>query len=236
MKTIFLFLLFSQLAWSQKILIDPGHGGKDHGAKGRIAGTKGIQSEKNLTLKLAKILKEKLKKKYTVFLTREKDKHISLEDRAKLAEELKVDIVLSIHFNSSEYRNARGFETYYLDNHDDVAVKRLESAENHGFSEDSLVNKILIDLAIKLTSSKSKKLAKLTHQNLVKRIKGKYKIKDRGFKPGNFYVLALSKRPGLLLEAGFMSNRKELSKISNQNFFNDYAEGILSGLNAFYGK
>ncbi len=162
--------------------------------------------------------------------------NISLEQRAKLAEDLKVDLVLSLHFNSSEHKVARGFETYYLDNHDDVAVKKLENSENLGFSEDSLVNKILIDLAIKLTSTKSKELAKLTHQNIAKKIKRKYKIRDRGFKPGNFYVLALSKRPGLLLEAGFMSNKKELSKINNQRFFNDYADGILSGLKQFYKK
>lgn len=236
MKFIFCLFFVSFNVYPQKILLDPGHGGKDFGAKGIIGNSKNIQFEKDLTLKLALLLESKLKKNYQVFLTRDSDKEISLLDRAKLAEDLKIDIMLSIHFNSSKHSEARGFETYYLDNHDDSAVKKLESEENLGFSEDSIVNKILIDLAIKLTSSKSKNLANLIHQNLSKKIKGKYNIKDRGYKPGAFYVLALSKRPGLLLEAGFMSNTRELSKISNNSFFNDYAEGIVAGLKEYFSQ
>ena len=78
--------------------------------------------------------------------------------------------------------------------------------------EDKVINQILIDIVIEKTVSSSKKLAKYIHQNLNKKISKKFRMKNREVKPGLFYVLALSKRPGVLIEAGFMSNPKEIKK------------------------
>ena len=62
---------------------------------------------------------------------------------------------------------------------------------------------------------------------------GKYHLKDRGAKPGLFYVLALSKRPGLLLEVGFISNESELRKIISPKFQKVYAKSIVDGINSY---
>jgi N-acetylmuramoyl-L-alanine amidase len=56
---------------------------------------------------------------------------------------------------------------------------------------------------------------------------------DRGVKSGLFYVLALSKRPGLLIEAGFVSNQDELKKINQEKYLDDLAKAIADGVLGF---
>src|SRR5690606_5479490 len=72
--------------------------------------------------------------------------------------------------------------------------------------------------------------------NIVKNVSKKHGIRDRKYRPGNFYVLALSKRPGLLLEAGFLSNPRELKKITNPSYLNDYADGVYKGINQYFKR
>jgi N-acetylmuramoyl-L-alanine amidase len=147
-----------------------------------------------------------------------------------MADKVKADLFISIHFNSSSDTSARGFETYYLDNNQDAAVKKVEKQENMSLKgEDLVVQQILIDLAIQQTVVASRKLSEAVH----KRVKSYLKplsMNDRGVKPGLFYVLALSKRPGLLLEAGFISNQKELKQINHEEFLERYAQGVALGL------
>ena len=76
----------------------------------------------------------------------------------------------------------------------------------------------------------SKKLASLVHQELKQDVGKKFNLKDRGIKPGLFYVLALSKRPSLLLEVGFISNQIELEKIKSIEFQKKYASAVAEGI------
>ena len=80
-----------------------------------------------------------------------------------------------------------------------------------GFNGKLLIGNLSLNLC--LTVPSSKKLANSIHSNLKNVMTKKFNLKDRGIKPGLFYVLALSKRPGVLIEAGFMSNKKEIKKI-----------------------
>lgn len=237
---LFIFLLsffLVQSSWSFVVLIDPGHGGEELGAikkvkkkiKGKIK-TVNIY-EKNLCLKLAKLVKKNLDPYYTTYLTRSIDRTVGLGERAQLAEDVKADLFVSIHFNSSEYTKSEGFETYYLDNHADVAVKKVENIENKFLKgAEKIVNQILIDLVISKTVTESKKLANNVHKNIKSNIENKFKMKDRGVKPGLFYVLALSKRPGILIEVGFVSNDKEIWKIQKASFLEGYAKAIAKGI------
>lgn len=223
------------------ILIDPGHGGKELGAVSTIV-TKNKRGkrvktkvyEKDLNLRLAKFLQQKLMHKFSVYLTRSIDRTVSLDDRASLADTVKADLFISIHFNSAKSSDFHGFETYYLDNHDEKAIRKVEAVENSDLSgEDKIINQILIDLVVGKTVKSSKKLANLVHGNIGKKIKP-FKRKDRGIKPGLFYVLALSKRPGVLIEAGFMSNPKEIFQLKSDKYLKAYAQGIADGITAFY--
>lgn len=214
-------LFFSFHASSAVILIDPGHGGDDHGAKSSSS------SEKYLTLQLAKKIHEKLEKKHVAYLSRSIDRTLTLMERAELAEKVKADLFISVHINSAVDKNSKGFETYYLDNHNHAANKKIENIENASLEgDDKIVNQILIDLVISKTVKQSKKLATMVHSR-IKNVVGKsYPFVDRGVKPGLFYVLALSKRPGILLEAGFISNSKEAKMMASPGFQDAYASAV----------
>lgn len=223
------------------VLIDPGHGGEELGAMSRLwlkkkNGSKKTKNvyEKDLTLRLSKKLKKYLDPFYTTYLTRSFDRTVGLDERAHMADVVKADLFVSIHFNSSNESKSNGFETYYLDNHADVAIKKVENIENKYLKGAAkTVNQILIDLVIQKTVSQSKKLANSIHNKVAKSVGKKYKLKNRGVKPGLFFVLALSKRPGVLIEAGFMSNYKELSIMNKEIFLDRYARDISFGIREY---
>jgi N-acetylmuramoyl-L-alanine amidase len=226
----FIFLSISN-AQAFTILIDPGHGGDDDGAKVQTV------KEKDLSLSIAKKIQEKLSKDYSVFLTRSVDRTVSLPERAAIAEKMKTDLFISVHINSSPIGLASGFETYYLDNHNDVASKKVEKTENITMTKEELtVQQILVDLVVEQTVKTSKPLAASIHSAIKSKVGRKYHIRSRGIKPGLFYVLALSKRPGVLLEVGFISTPKERARMMSQKFQNDYADAVVSGIRKYLSK
>ena len=236
MKYLFLILFLIQNAFSQTILIDPGHGGEDKGATAKI---KGIQiHEKDLALSISKKIFKKLKKKgFQVYLTRSIDREVSLEKRAELAEKIKADLFISIHLNSGHKKRSSGFEIYYLDNHSDAAIKKVEEVENKEWTgEQKVVNQILTELVIERTVKSSKRLSSLIHRSVMRKITRRYGFKDRGVKPGLFYVLALSKRPAALIEVGFISNKNELKKMSSPSFQNRFSNAIVRGIKKYFAK
>ncbi len=231
------FLLHFSNASGITILIDPGHGGDEDGAVATTVGENPPRmiKEKDIALDISKKIFEKLKKEnYSVFLTRSIDRTVSLAERAAIAEKTKADLFISVHINSSSEAGAVGFETYYLDNHDDVAIKKVEKTENiQNAGENVLVQQILIDLVVEQTVKTSKPLAINIHSQLKEKIGKKYKVHSRGVKPGLFYVLALSKRPGVLLEVGFISTLKERVRMLNPKFQDDYASAVVLGIKKY---
>jgi N-acetylmuramoyl-L-alanine amidase len=230
LSALFATLLATPSVWAYTILIDPGHGGEEHGAsvihKGKTI------YEKDLSLAYAKSLYQELSRFFSTYLTRSYDKTVSLQARADLAEKIKADLVISIHFNSFSNSTPKGYETYYLDNHKDGAVQKVENIENKGLAgEDLVINQILIDLVIQKTVDTSKKLAIDVHTSVLKELKAKnYSIPNRKVRPGLFYLLALSKRPGMLIEVGFMSNPKELERLLNEKFRQTWAQAMAKAL------
>lgn len=224
-------------AVAMTILIDPGHGGEDEGAVAHfIQNGKNVTiKEKDLTLAISEHLYELLRAKHTVFLTRSFDRTLSLKERAIIADKVKADLFISIHINSSADQSVHGLETYYLDNSDDWAVKKVEKTENILGKEDDVVQQILVDLVIEKTVEISKPLAMSIHQKLKQDLVN-FKVHNRGVKPGLFYVLALSKRPGVLLEAGFISNAKDRKLILNPKYQKAYARSVALSLESFVKK
>lgn len=233
---LFLFLSM-QNSFALTILIDPGHGGEDDGAKAETVGRTPpeIIKEKDIALSIAKRIYDKLSNMgHTVFLTRSFDRTVSLPERAAIAEKTKADLFISVHINSSPAGGAVGFETYYLGNHDDWAIKKVEKTENVQTKGDEVVvQQILVDLVIDQTVNTSKPLAQDIHTEIKKSVGRKYGIHSRGIKPGLFFVLALSKRPGVLLEVGFISTQKERVRMMNPQFQEDYANAVVRGVENF---
>ena len=109
------------------VVIDPGHGGKDPGARG-VTGS----DEKDITLTIAQMVAERLSEdpQIRVVLTRTDDTYVSLEQRTAIANAQGADLFLSIHGNASENPQLAGVETYTLNNTDDRATIRLAALEN----------------------------------------------------------------------------------------------------------
>lgn len=227
---ILITFLISLSLQAKVILIDPGHGGEEIGAVGNSEGKKKKIYEKDLSLRLAKKIKDELGKTTSAYLTRSLDRAVSLQERADLADVVKADLFISVHFNSSTDIRSNGFELYYLDNNSNVAANKVERAENLNLQgEELIVNQILVDLVVQQTVNYSKKLASAVYES-VRPVVRMHKMNDRGIKPGLFYVLALSKRPGLLIEAGFVSNASELKKVNEEKYLNDMAKAIAAGV------
>jgi N-acetylmuramoyl-L-alanine amidase len=238
---ISLICIYSSFAFSYTVLIDPGHGGDDEGASYQIV--KKINGktfitpiyEKDLALQLSKKIYNILRKKnYNAYLTRSFDRTVDLNERAEMAEKLKADLFVSIHVNSSFSRRSKGFETYYLDNHKDAVVRKVEEVENRNLKgEELIIQQIITDLIVEKTTKSSKKLARYIHKSLQGFIVKKFKVKDRGVKPGLFFVLALAKRPAVLLEVGFLSNPKEVNKLMDHKFQSAYAISVVKGIERY---
>lgn len=237
MKAFFSLVLISLLsftAFSKKpiIIIDPGHGGNDPGSLGAFRGK--VIKEKDIALKIAKRVMKKLHGEYDVYLTRTSDIYLSPQKRASIAEIVGAELFISIHLNSHENRRFSGFETYYLDNREDKALSRVEQEENQSKTW-SDVDKILMDIVVSKTVDRSKKLSRVLHNEIRKKLKP-FSMRDRGIKAGLFYVLAFAKRPGVLLEIGFLSNDNDASKLTSTQFQKSYADGIVNGIKNYFSS
>lgn len=231
---LILFIIIGTTCFAKKpiIIIDPGHGGNDPGTLGAYKGK--VIKEKDIALTIAKRVQKSLYEEFDIYLTRTSDIYLSPQKRASIAEVVGADLFISIHVNSNENKRYSGFETYYLDNREDKALSRVEQEENQSKSW-SDVDKILMDIVVHKTVDRSKKFSKILHNEIRKELKP-FGIRDRGIKAGLFYVLAFAKRPGVLLEIGFLSNEGDASHLTSKRFQKSYAKGIVKGIKDYFSK
>lgn len=216
------------------IVLDPGHGGKDPGAVGKL-GTK----EKDLNLDIAKRLARRLKQTgYRVLLTRETDEFVSLGGRVNFANKNKADIFISIHNNASrDNPRAIGFESYFLsEGKTDLEraqalkeneVLKIEGVDNSFLNDDLTL--ILSDLAQTEFLKESEKLASAI-QDAADSYLG---LANRGVKQTGFYVLRGALMPAILVECGFLSNRREEKLLRQEKMRERIAEAIFLGVRNF---
>ncbi len=218
----------SDLRPVRTVIIDPGHGGRDPGA----TGYQGLR-EKDVALRLARALGKELETKgFRVVYTREDDRTIGLEERTAIAEANRGDVFVSLHANSAPRRSVSGIETYYLDQENERHSLRVAAREN-GIDRDQVndLQKTLTRLRVSEASVQSRRLATFVHQQVVTGVGGKYgKIRDLGVKKGPFYVLFLSNMPAILVEAGFLTNRREARRLRNGDYLDGIAAQIATGL------
>ncbi len=213
------------------VIVDPGHGGTDPGAIG-IGGLR----EKDVTLRLARVLSKRLTEKgFEVVLTRTTDKAVSLEERTAIAEANRGDVFISLHANAAPRRSVNGIETYYPDKNHERHSLRVAMREN-GVTREQLddLQRTLAKLRIAEMSPQSAKLATLVQAQLVTELPSRYgKIQDLGAKKGPFYVLFLSNMPAILVEAGFLTNRMEAKRLRNPEYLESVASQITVGLERY---
>ncbi len=217
----------------RKIVLDPGHGGKDPGAIG-VGGV----AEKDIVLRIAKKLAGKLKREMgiEVILTRQDDTFIPLEERTAIANAEGADLFISLHTNASPNPEARGIETYYLDNTTDEASIRLAAREN-GTSRKSIsdLQFILSDLTQNLKLEDSISLAHRLQSSIVSRMGQKYgEVKDLGVKRALFYVLVGARMPSILVEMSFITNRSEGSALARHTYQETLVDSLFEGIKKYH--
>ena len=217
----------------RRVVIDPGHGGHDTGTVG-ADGTE----EKDVALAISKRLRAVLTEQgLEVVLTRDTDRFVRLEDRARLANAAKGDLFISVHCNSLPQRHIRGIETYTLNLASDRYAIRLAARENatseKGMSD---LRFLLADLATRANTEESVRLATQVQAGLVTRLTPKdKKMRDLGTKEALFYVLLGTKMPAILVETGFLSNPEEEKRLASAGYQDEVARAIAAGVQEFLG-
>jgi N-acetylmuramoyl-L-alanine amidase len=216
----------------RRIVVDPGHGGKDPGA----VGLSGLQ-EKDVVLsigqKVAKMIREELG--IDAVMTRSTDVFIELQERTAIANQVGADLFISIHANAALNRKANGIETYYLNLAKTEKAAQLAARENGTSLEKvSLLQAVLFDLMANYKLNDSAHLAEEVQKALFKRLSGHDPAtKNLGVKQGPFYVLVGATMPSILIESAFISNPQEEMKLADPKYLEETAEGIIDGIVAY---
>lgn len=220
-----------------RILIDPGHGGKDPGAV-----KKGSSKEKDLNLAVAKILYDLLKKEkgFEVKISRDSDVFITLGKRASMANDFKADVFVSIHANAAKRASANGFEVYFRsDKASDAEAAETAALENEALQYEgkgggtvSFADLLLKSLATNENINQSSKLAGHIRNSVTKK-SGNLGIKvhqNSAIKQANFYVLRGVNSTAVLVEMGYLSNANDRKRLNTKSVRQKMAESIRDGI------
>jgi N-acetylmuramoyl-L-alanine amidase/type II secretory pathway predicted ATPase ExeA len=216
-----------------RIAIDPGHGGYDTGTKG----PQGLL-EKDLcldvALRLGQLIEENIAGAEVIY-TRKDDRHVSLEDRTSVANAANADLFISIHANSSDIREARGVETYYLSLATSPQSRELVTRENAS-AQSSLHD--LSDLVAKITRNEKIAESKLLAVDIQNTLSQRLQLvsgreTNRGVKQAPFVVLTGANMPAVLSEISFVSNASDESLLLESGQRQRVAEGLYRGIAAY---
>ena len=247
---LLLLLLVTAGAYGQKkqngntkpftLVIDPGHGGVDPGALGKIV------KEKDVNLSVSKLFADMVKEKYPevkIIFTRTTDVQIPLVQRANIANEANADLFISIHSNASKNRSANGCETFTLGPGSSVEAKAAAMYENEvilsednfeeiykGFDPRSSESYIIFELMRGQDMERSAELAQLVQNGMV----NNGKLLNRGVSSAGFLVLHRTVMPKILVELGFISNREEEKFLASKEGQKKLAKGIFDGFSRYY--
>ncbi len=217
------------------ILVDAGHGGKDPGALKtyNVNGKNVTIQEKDINLKVAKLLGERLKSAYPdkqIILTRDKDVYLTLQERTEIANNVKVRedeavLFISIHVNSSLNKTSSGYEVWYL------SPGYRRTVLDKSSTEDSSLFPILNSMLEEEYTTESIMIAKFIMDGLQSQIGNESKA--RGIKAEEWFVVKNSNMPSVLIELGFVSNEKEALLLNNDTYLKKATLGIYNGIAAF---
>jgi N-acetylmuramoyl-L-alanine amidase len=213
------------------IVIDPGHGGEEPGARGP-----GGTLEKDVTLAVARRLKAAIEGRLGmhVLLTRDWDQTVRLDQRAALANNNKADLFISLHANASFHASIRGAEVYYLslDEYGEAARRRATSGPQvlpvlgGGTRQIEVVR---WDMAQARHVSNSAMLARLMEGRLRERVE----MSPRALQQAPLRVLLGANMPAVLVEMGFLSNPEQERQLASDAYQNAVAQALFDGIVRF---
>lgn len=217
----------------RRIVIDPGHGGKDYGAPGYLKGV----HEKKVVLQIGKRLADMIRKEIQceVILTRSSDSYLSLEERTAIANTKEGDLFISIHTNASKDPRAYGIETYILNLATDDESIRVAARENATSTKNiSDLDSILHDLMQHAKVSESTRLGSYVQNAMLSQLGKKYRqVNNKGVKQAPFYVLLGAEMPSILIETSFISNPRECKRLISSDYQEKLCRGIVQGIKRY---
>ncbi len=217
------------------IVIDPGHGGKDAGAIG-VNGAKEKDINLAVSLKLGQLIKENFRDVKVVY-TRKTDVFVDLYKRGKIANENNGKLFISLHCNSTPKKpsDASGFEVYLLRpgrTKEAIAIAEFENSviqyeeDPNRYQKLTDENFILVSMAQSAYMRFSEKFAEMLHNQF----SNHSIISSRGVKQAGFYVLVGASMPNVLVEMGFLSNKKDAEYLSSKNGQTEIANKIFNAI------
>ncbi len=220
------------------VVIDAGHGGKDPGAIG-VTGVKEKVINLGIALKLGKLITENLPDVKVVY-TRKSDQFVELYKRGKIANEAGGKLFISIHCNSTPQKDVstRGFEVYLLRpgrTKQAIAIAEFENSvinfedDPNRYQQLTDENFILVSMAHSQYMRYSEKFSDLLNQQWKKNVG----IPSLGIKQAGFYVLVGASMPSVLIEAGFLSNRKDEAHLASSTGQSEIAQAIFESLKKY---
>ena len=218
------------------VVIDPGHGGRDPGASSPFTNL----AEKNLTLAIARELRDRLAEngRVRVALTRDGDEYIHLDDRYAVARRLNADLFISIHADAAPNDGARGATIYTLSEvASDHQAALLASRQNESdrvagarLSGDANVNMILIDLAQRESMDVSADFARI----LYREANPIFPFRPNWHRFAAFIVLKAPDIPSVLFESGYLTNAADSRFIASENGRAAIASGLQRAIEAHF--
>ncbi len=217
------------------IVLDPGHGGENTGCIGPHK-----VYEKVVTLQVALAIEKELNKQLDskVVLTRRSDVYIGLRERTRMATDQGADVFISIHMNASATGRGKGIETFFLSTGSSSAeVRALVQREQEDYPIDTPakdvskgdLDNVLYDLKLRAAHSLSEKLAARVQRAMLLQTKGD----NRGVKQAPFAVLKEAEVPAIVLECGFLTNKREAEDLLKPDYQERIAKAVALALIRF---
>ena len=212
-----------------RIVLDPGHGGRDPGA----LGSNGLR-EKDITLDIALRLKKLLESRIgcEVILTRNTDRFLSLEERTAIANSNEADLFVSIHTNASNNRKTKGIATYFL-NFAITPDAEATAARENAISRKNIrkLQELIKKITLNTKIDESKEFANYLQQGMSSLLRKFYKsINSLGVKQAPFYVLIGANMPSIIVEVAFITNREEENLLNQPIYRQRLSEAIYKGI------
>jgi len=211
-------------AYRRIIVLDPGHGGHEIGARG----ADGL-AEKTVSLELAQLVAAELMRDYQVKLTRTDDYQVDLDNRTALANHLKADVFVSLHTGGSFVYSTAGYNIYYNQN---VSKPSLNRRQNSSLLDENNYNATPWDCLQKNYQERSRILA----QMMSSRLSNLNYTQNIRVQTAPLVVLQGAQMPAILIEIGYLTNPAEEKNLGDSHVLKDIAAGISRGIDDFLSQ
>jgi N-acetylmuramoyl-L-alanine amidase len=218
------------------IVIDPGHGGVDSGARG----IRGVQ-EKTLVLDFCVELKRQLDetKRYATVMTRDGDQYVDLDDRVAIARKANASLFISVHADTlSEDANVSGSTVYTVaDRASDAEAARIAARENAagaGLGAARPDNPDVADILFDLKRRETRTYAHIFSRGLVENLRGAARLNHNPERSAGFVVLKAPEFPSVLVELGYLSNAQDVQSLASSEWRTKAATAVVKAIDAFF--